>query len=48
VLQTITAALKANKTSIAVEDLVAFFTEEAQHRLIEVEHNTAADAALFA
>jgi hypothetical protein len=47
-LQTITATLKANKTLIAVEDLVAFFTEEVQHRLIEVECNTAADAVLFA
>jgi hypothetical protein len=44
----ITAASKANKTSISPTDLITFFIEEAQHRVIEGERATQADAALVA
>ena len=46
-LQTITAASKANKTVIVPADLITFFIEEAEHRVIERGRATA-DAALVA
>jgi hypothetical protein len=46
-LQTLTVASKANKTSILPDNLIAFFTEEAEHRVIEDDQNNLAEAALF-
>ena len=36
-LQTITAATKANRTTMTPMDLIAFFIEEAEHHMIEEE-----------
>src|SRR6267154_378612 len=46
-LQTITAASKANKTTMSPADLISFFTEEAQHRVIEEDRVKQAESALY-
>ena len=47
-LQTITAASKASKSTMLPTELIAFFTEEAHHRVIAEDRANQAQSALYA
>ena len=46
-LQTITAASKASKSTMSPTELIAFFTEEAHHRVIAEDRVNQAQSALY-